>query len=317
MNAAHDAGAIPSRVSPTPARIVVALVVAIAAISSAALLVRLSRSGPVTISFWRLTYATLALAPFAIWRARAEWRSFCRPDVALALTNGAVLALHFATWIASLAPASPFATTVTASAVLVTLHPVLVALGTPLLLRERVPKGAWLGMAGAFVGGAIIAIGDASHGTHRLVGDGLAFAGACFAAGYFLIGRRMRARWSLLAYATPVYATAALTLALIAWGTGESLAVTDLREHALFIGLAIGPMLLGHTVLNWVLGHAPAWVVSTTVLAEPIGSTMLVWAVIGERPGITAVAGGAVVLAGVAFVTARANREAGPRAPSS
>lgn len=294
--------------APTRRTLALALGAAIVSISSAALLIRSSHSGPVTLSFYRLAYATAALAPFAWHRARSEWAAFTRRDAALVTASGVMLALHFATWISSLAPASSFATTVAASTVIVTLHPVLVAVGTPWILNERVPSGVWIGLVAALAGGCIIAAADARHGTHRLVGDALAFAGACAAAAYFLIGRRMRARWSLLAYVTPVYAVAAISLGLIAWLAGESIPVVEVREHALFLALAVGPMLLGHTVINWVLGHASAWIVSTSVLAEPVGSTLLVWAVLGERPALWTVVGGAVVLSGVGFVTLRARQ---------
>ncbi len=287
---------------PSALRTAVALAAALLAVSSAALWIRLSHAGPLTISFYRLVYATALLAPFA-WRPlRAEWPPLPRRARGLAVASGVALALHFAAWIASLAPASPFATSVAASATLVAVHPCLVALASPWVSGHRVPRGAALGIALTLAGSAVIAWGDRGRGSHRLVGDLLAFLGAVAGAGYFTLGGWLRQRLGLMAYVLPVYATAAVTLGGLALAVGEPLAVASPREHAIFLALAVGPMIVGHTLLNWALRHLPAWVVSTTILAEPVASTALVFVALGERPPAAALVGAAAVLAGLLAV---------------
>lgn len=290
---------------PSPLRTAAALGAALLAVSSAALWIRLSHAGPLAISFYRLLYATALLAPFAWGPLRREFPALPRRHRLLALASGVALALHFAAWIASLAPSSPYATSVAASATLVAVHPCLVALASPWASGHRVPRGAALGIALALLGSAVIAWGDRGHGHHRLVGDLLAFLGAVAGAAYFTLGGVLRQRLGLMAYVLPVYATAAATLGALALATGETLAITDPREHALFLALALGPMILGHTLLNWALRHVPAWAVSTTILAEPVASTALVFFALGERPPATALVGAAVVLAGVVAVARR------------
>lgn len=287
---------------PTRLRTAAALAAALVAVSSAALFIRLSHAGPLAISFYRLLYATALLAPFA-WRPlRAEWPSLPRRHRWLALGSGAALALHFAAWIASLAPASPYATSVAASATLVAVHPCLVALASPWASGHRVPRGAALGIALTLAGSAVIAWGDRGRGHHRLVGDLLAFLGAVAGAAYFTLGGVLRQRLGLMAYVLPVYATATALLGALALAVGDPLAITAPREHAIFLTLALGPMILGHTLLNWALRHLPAWAVSTTILAEPVASTALVFVALGERPPATALVGATAVLAGLAAV---------------
>src|SRR4029077_13549435 len=82
------------------------------------------------------------------------------------------------------------------------------------------------------------------------------------------------------------------------------------RELEIFLALAIGPMLLGHTGLNWVLKYLPAYVVNLTILGEPVGATFLAALLPGIReiPRVATVVGGLFVLAGI-FVAARSTRQ--------
>jgi drug/metabolite transporter (DMT)-like permease len=70
---------------------------------------------------------------------------------------------------------------------------------------------------------------------------------------------------------------------------------------AIFAALAIGPMLIGHTGMNWALKFLPAYVVNLTVLGEPVGATLLGAFIpaIRQIPTVATLAGGAIVLAGV------------------
>lgn len=283
-----------------PPRGLVGLAMATAVLSvstASAAILEVETAGPVAIAFWRLALATALLLPLALLRSRAEIAGLARREVAVLAAVGVVLGLHFATWIASLET-----TSVASSVVLVTSHPILVGLVQHFAFGERLAPSAWWGIALALVGGAVIAWGDAGLGAGTLVADGLALAGAvCFAA-YVLAGRRIRQRRSLLAYAVPVYAASTVTLALLAVGLGEPLSGFPARDWGLFLFLAVVPMLGGHTLFNWALKHVPATVVSTSVVAEPIGATILALLIVGQEPPRLSVAGGLLILAGIYLV---------------
>jgi len=302
----------PSASAPRPGSVALALGVAVATVSSAALLIRSSAADAVTIALWRLTWATVILAPWSLRAARRELPSLPRRELRLVVLAGVVLALHFGAWFVSFARSSPWATSVAASSTLVVLHPALVALATPWLFGQTVPRRARWGIALSLLGAAIIALGDASaQGRNALIGDLLALLGAAGGAAYFLLGARLRATLSLRAYLLPVYATAALTLGALAALSGSALWVSSWREHAIFLALAAGPMVLGHGLLNWSLRWVPAWAVSASILAEPVSASALVLAVRGERPPWSAVAGALPVLAGL-FLIATAARQKEP-----
>ena len=79
---------------------------------------------------------------------------------------------------------------------------------------------------------------------------------------------------------------------------------------AIFVGLAIGPMLIGHTGMNWALKYLPAYVVNLTVLGEPVGATLLGALIpsIRQIPTVNTLVGGAIVLGGVLVAAAGASR---------
>lgn len=283
-----------------------ALFIGVLAASTASPIIRLAQAGEVNslaIAAWRLTLASLILAPITLTTRREELRALRRRDWLLMVGSGIMLAVHFATWISSLAY-----TSVAASVVLVSTSPLFVGLGSFLVLRERLSRPLVVGLVIATVGSVVIGMDDWGQGTHRLTGDLLALAGAVSVAVYFLIGRRLRARLSLLAYVFPVYATAAVTLMIVAALAGVRLKGYPALQWLWLLLLALGPQITGHSSLNWALRHLPATYVTLAVLGEPIGSSILAWIILGEVPGLVTVLGGALVLAGIA-IASRPERE--------
>ena len=285
-------------------RLIAGLSFGMAAVSCGSVLVRLTQAQGVPsleIAAWRMLLASLLLQPYAWARQRQEWRLLGRRDWALLLLSGAFLALHFGTWIASLA-----LTSVASSVVLVSMGPLFVGIGSWAFLHERPGRSLVLGLLLALAGTVLIAWGDFGGGRSHLLGDALALAGAVGVAGYLMIGGRARRHLSLTAYITPVYSAAALVLcavvsaqALLAHRASASLIAYPLPAYVLLLGLAILPQLVGHSSLNWALKHLSATYVAVVTLSEPVGASLLAYFVLGEPPPATAVLGGAVILCGI------------------
>jgi drug/metabolite transporter (DMT)-like permease len=280
--------------------------IGIAAISTASILIRFAQgagASSLTIAALRLAFASLVLLPLAWMRSRAELAALSLRDLAIGLVSGAFLGAHFATWITSLQY-----TSVTSSVVLVTLSPLFVAVASAVLLKERLTRLAVLGIACAVLGGILIGAGDAGQsGTasapNPLLGNVLALAGAICIAPHFLIGRRLRAKLSLLAYISLVYGAAAVVLLLAAGVAGAPLGGFDPRAYVWIALLALLPQLVGHTSFNWSLGFLPATFATIPALAEPIGSTILAVTLLGEGVTPLKLIGGAVALGGIAVMT--------------
>lgn len=275
------------------------LAVSVLALSVAAPLVRLSAAPPLAIATWRLGLSVAIVGGAALalgsWR---QWRALSRRDALTAVGAGLALAVHFWSWIASVG-----LTSIAASVVLVNLQPALVAAGSAWWLGEAPAPRQWRGVAVAIVGAAVVGLGGAAiaaPGRQPALGNALAVVGAVTAAAYYLAGRRLRARLDLWAYTSLVYGACFVALLAASLATATPLWPVPPRELAISAALAAGPMLLGHTGMNWALRHLPAYVVNLTVLGEPVGATLLAWLVpqIGEPPTVQVLAGGALVLAG-------------------
>jgi drug/metabolite transporter (DMT)-like permease len=277
------------------------LALSVVGISFAAPLVRLSHAHAVVIATWRLFFSLIivgvALAITGGWR---QWRTLDRTGLLLASGAGVLLALHFWAWNASIA-----LTTIAASTVLVDLQPVIVAGASAAWLREAPSRRQWFGIALAVLGAAVLGSADWGaegwRSNRALLGDLLALGGGIAAALYYLTGRRVRQQLDLWPYVAIVYGVCFITLLMISVSAKLPLLHQPPREIAIFAALAVGPMLIGHTGMNWALKFAPAFVVNLTVLGEPVGATLLAAALPGirEMPSSRTLAGGAVVLVGI------------------
>lgn len=278
----------------------------IVVVSTASIAIRYAQgyAPSIVIAAWRLSVASLVLIPFLVTRERASLRALTRGEIGLALASGVFLALHFATWVTSLEH-----TTVASAVVLVSTMPLFVALLAPLTLREPITRAVAIGLALALIGGAVIGLSDATGaldlgGGSALRGDLLAVAGALAGAGYLLIGRRLRRNLSLLAYIGLTYSTAAAVLVLWVILAGQAAFGYPLEAYGLMVFLALGPQLLGHTSFNWALRYLPASVVGVTLLGEPVGSSILAYFLLDERPTPLKLGAMALILVGI-YIAAR------------
>jgi drug/metabolite transporter (DMT)-like permease len=299
---------LPAARAPVPP--VLTLGIALVAMSTSGPVIRLAATDPLAVATWRLVMTlgvvTVALLFTGSWRQLARLRA---RELALGALAGVFLALHFWTWMTSLD-----LTTVAASTVLVSLQPVFVAAGSAALLAEHPLRGQWVGIGVAVLGAIIIGLGAASEpgASHALTGDALALAGAVAGAAYVLAGRSLRRTLDLWPCVAVMYlACLVVLLAIVQWQQ-VPLWPQPARAWWAFVALAVGPMLLGHTLLSYALRYLPAHVVNLTAIGEPVGASLLAWWWLSELPTPATALGGGIAVAGLA-VAARATAQAARR----
>ena len=286
------------------------LAAALLGISFAGPLVKLSAADPLAIAVWRLGFSLLIVAGFLVatgeWR---QWRALSPRQASLASVAGIALALHFWAWNASL-----HMTTVAASVTLVNMQPAVIVAISAIFLRETPTRRQLAGIALAIIGALVIAMpgfaATTNGGANASLGNLLAASAAVTAAIYYSIGRYLRASLGLWAYVGLTYFACFVALLAFALIAQTPLAPQPPRELGIFAALAIGPMLLGHTGMNWALKYLPAYVVNLTALGEPVGATILAALLPGIRqiPPAMTIIGGGIILAGVWIAAAGARR---------
>ncbi|MEL7014086.1 MAG: DMT family transporter, partial [Pseudomonadota bacterium] len=249
-----------------------------------ALFVKLIVAEPMVIAFWRgVTVAVFILAFVLV---------FSGPrSIGVVLSEGWPVWLYMVL-IASTAPGFVLAITQTSVANAVFIFasmPVFAALFGWLMLAERIGRRMVLTMAGVFMGLAIIAYGSQQSEIASWRGDIWAlYVSAAYALALTAI-RKVRG-----VYMLPAIPIAFLGMAILLFPFIDPLpAFADqwpvFLLHGGFIAVATSLLTLGPRYIS-------AAEVALLILLESVLAPLLVWAVLGEDPGVWALLGGAVVI---------------------
>ena len=213
------------------------------------------------------------------------------------LIAGAFLATHFASWITSLE-----LTSVASSVLLVTTTPIFTALIAHFMFKQQFGRAVWIGIMIAFAGTALVTSGGGWSGS-SIQGDLLALLGGASVAGYAIGGEMARRELGILEYAVVTYSAAGVLLLVTCLVADVPLWGYDAQTWWAIAGLIVGPQLLGHTVINFVLGDLDATTVSVAIMAEPIIATGLAFIFFDEVPSLMIYPGGLAILFGIYLVT--------------
>jgi drug/metabolite transporter (DMT)-like permease len=281
----------------------IGIAIGILAVSAAGIITKFIQGEEVPsliIAASRVTIASILLAPLALTRHRVELARLTRRDFIFILIAGFFLAIHFATWIASLE-----FTTIASSTVFVSTSPIFVGLLSWMLLGEKLSRMLLIGLAITIIGGIIIGFAitpgtpTTAAAPDPLKGNLLAIAGAAAGAVYLFIGRSVRAKLSLIPYIFVCYGAAAVTLLVAVFSTRQNISGYSSTAYIGLILLAVFPQLIGHSSFNWALRYLSATYVSITVLGEPIGSTILAFLIFKQQPNELTLIGGIIILIGI------------------
>jgi len=274
------------------------ILVGIIAASFAAIFIKIASDAPaLIIAAYRLVIATAIMSPYAVRRIRHQRRRYSRTLLLWNILSGIALALHFATWIASLKY-----TSVARSVILVAMNPLFVAILGWLFLKEKLTVPVISGIVISIAGTVVMSLQGSMPEQVGFTGDALALSGAFFAAIYFLIGRHIRQSVSTAVYSYATYGIAAIVLVLIALFAGLSWTGYEPTTYLMFLLLALIPQIIGHTSLNYALRDVATVIVAIAILGEPIAASVLARILLNEPILIQTVYGGILILIGV-FIT--------------
>ena len=282
---------------------VIALAVALVAISSSAPMIAFAAAPGLAIAFWRNTLAVTALAPVAVNGARRrELLDLLRPDgrrpLLVCVLAGLFLAVHFGTWI----PSAQL-TSVAMAAALVSTTPVWTAV-IAAVRGIHVPWTTWLGIGIAVLGVALATGADLNVSDRALFGDALALAGGAAAAVYTTYGQHARESVSTTAYTTVCYSICAVVLGLTCLAAGVPVLGFPTSTWVAIVAMTVGPQLLGHSLINYSLHRLSATTVAVLLLLEVPGAVLIAWAFLDQLPDARSVPGLVILMVGVTVVVA-------------
>lgn len=288
----------------TPVQAYLVLATGLAAVSLAAIFVKLAQEQGVPslfIAAGRLIIASVILTPITLHRHWIDIQRLKRREILLAALSGLFLALHFATWILSFEY-----TTVLVSVVLVTTSPLWIAVLEIVVLRARLSGLLLVGLVTGVVGSIVIAIppdGAVELGRSPVIGSLLALAGGAAAAVYLVIGRSLRANLSLLPYIWLVYGCAALILTVGVVLSGTPVTGYPAQGYLWLLALGLIPQLIGHSSFNFALRHLAATYVGISTELEPVLSAIIAYFVFQEIPNGLQIIGSVIILLGVTLAS--------------
>ncbi|MSP60411.1 MAG: DMT family transporter [Myxococcales bacterium] len=267
-----------------------------AAFATSGPLARFARpADPLVVACGRVAIAALLLLALDGRAVAASVHRLSTRQIAGIAGAGALLAAHFGLFLWGLDN-----TSLPAAVSLVSLEPVGVVLLAWALHGLRPTALELGGVLTATVGALVVACG-AGAGEHRLLGDLVVLAAVALYGGYVNAARAFRDALPARHYATLVYATAAVFLALPLPFLPSSAAPWALPPHALLAiaALAVVPTMIGHTAVQGAARHLSPSTVALVSPGETLGALAIGAALLGAIPTGTEVAGAAVIVLGV------------------
>lgn len=273
------------------------LVIASIFFGSSAIFIRFaSQASATSLTLFRLSIAAVLMLIFAL--SRRELKALGRSELMLVIASGLLLSLHFATFILAVKE-----TTVANATFLVNTSPVMLAVLSPLIIKERTTSREVLAVLAAIVG--ILFVAHAGNGFRAFgYGDVSALLAAFFVAIYSMLGRHLRTSgMSTACYTAYVYTVATFaSLAMIGLFNDHAFRVYDTQNVLAIVGLGIVPTTLGHTLYNYALGSVKTVTANLFPLMEPIIASLFAVVLFGEVPTLTQIAGYSLILMAVVIV---------------
>lgn len=248
------------------------------------LMLRLINSEPLQVAFWRGALMFVAGAASALLLRRRSSSA----NIAVGRTELAIAACYGLSSVTFVL--SAMMTTISNMLTIIATAPLWAAIGGGVFYRDWPPLRTWLGCMAAFAGIVIVVWPTLSTSTLVGLGDGFALMTALSMSGAFLLSRRSRGNLAFApAWGGLLAAVALAPMVPVFRFSSSDQFVLMLGEGALLVPLALG-------LIAAAARYLPAPQVGFFLLLETILGPFWIWVVLGERPTMFALVGGAVVV---------------------
>jgi drug/metabolite transporter (DMT)-like permease len=258
--------------------------------------VRVSEVGPTASAFWRV-FLAVPLLWTLFFSLKTKETKIIPPQWGTMLAAGVAFAGDLAFWHWSIR-----FTSVANSTLLANLASIFVTLAAWILWKQR-PSALFLaGLAAALAGVGLLVRASLGSSPTALLGDGLGLVTALFYAWYLLSMKGLRDRGAATLQLMAVTTTLTTAILLpVALASGEALLPPTATGWLKLLGLAWISHAAGQGLIAYALAHLPAGFSSVGLLLQPVIAALFAWTLLGEPLSALQVAGGLVVLAGIAL----------------
>lgn len=268
-------------------------------------LYRTSATNPLSVGFFRMALATPVLALTSRLLLGRHIVRIARRDLGGMMLIGLMLALYQACFFGAIV----YIGVAIATLVTLSIAPILVALLSVVITRERPTRAVTFALVCALVG-IVCLVGLPSSAGQRgatAMGVTLAFGSALGYAIVTLAARVLAGRYHTLQINTVAFATGALALLPVALLSGFVVTYSA-QGWLLLIYLGVVPTALGYALFLTGMRSTPATVATIVTLLEPLTATLLAWVLFGERLTALGIVG-AFLLLGALVVLSLSQRE--------
>jgi drug/metabolite transporter (DMT)-like permease len=234
----------------------------------------------------RFMIASAVLAPFAAGRMRG----FDRRGFVAGTSLGGLLALGYGLQTAGLSR-----TTVSSTGFITGLCVVLTPVIAYLLFRDRIPPAAWIGVAIATVGLAMLTGIDAGSP----VGDALVLGGAAAYAFQIVLLERFAPDYDPIAFTLVEMVAACVGFTVIALARGELTLPHGWTVWGALLVTGVFASAFAFLIQTWAQKRTSATRTALAFSAEPVFAAFFGYALAGDRLGALGWGGCAVILVGI------------------
>ena len=234
----------------------------------------------------RFVIASAVLAPFAATRLRG----FDRRGLVAGTALGGLLALGYGLQTAGLSR-----TTVSSTGFITGLCVVLTPVIAYVLLRDRIPAAAWIGVAIATVGLALLTGIDAGSP----LGDALVLGGAAAYALQIVLLERYAPHYDPVAFTLVEMLAACVGFTAIALARGELTVPHGWTVWGALIVTGVFASALAFVIQTWAQKRTSATRTALAFSAEPVFAAFFGYVLAGDRLGALGWSGCALILVGI------------------
>ena len=278
-------------------KITILLVLALFSVSTSPIVGRaLTGVGAVSISFWRMFIAAIALWLFSVFKRQGKMK--IKKNINKTMYAGILLGIHFALFFEAVK-----ITKIANATFLGTLAPFFTLVIELFILKRFYNKNVLVGLLFTFIGSLIIMGYQFDLSSKYTIGNIYAVLCSLCIAGALMIGEDVRRNESTIVYTRTLYLSASFTLFIITFFVGEQLLRYSYNEYLGLLFLGLVPTIIGHNSIYYSIKYVPPTIAAAFPLGEPIIATILAYFIFSEMISVNIYIGGFITFLGLILIS--------------